>query len=723
MTVVAMVPLDQVREPGTKPALEKWSRLGYRSPEEIRASGRFRRRCGVAILTGPSGLVDYDVDGAAGLMSWARLRKGQKLPRTWTLQTSRGKHRFFRDGGVAYKTQAGEIADGIDVRGRGGLAVIYDPTQPERHPLNVVEPVMVPGWLAARTPLAGSRGGNGNGNGNDPPLGELARKGIPPGKHDDTMTRMAVKYAASGDGWTRGEWLLHARGVLARSGEGADANGKPRERFSDERILGWWDSAIAYLEREAGEKTGGKVNGSYPLNDVGNALRLQDMYGEDLRYVPEINVWLTWDSRVWVDDAAKANACAVAVSDALRKQARKEKDEKAKARLLSFATASGNDSKITAMLRQAAALPEMNLSERRFNADPRLLPVRNGTLVLDGKDGKVGFRDHSREDYCRALAPTDYDPEAESELWDDFLDMYVPDLKVRDYLQRLAGYTLLGANQDRRLIFLIGPSSTGKMTFLKLLNVTLGPDNAGPFHLSLFRDRGQDAPRPDMLRAFGRRMIHTTEASAEWRLHADTIKRVTGGDQLTARGMFSNKFVERTASFTPWVATNAYPRIEHADPALWRRLTTVPFKQVVAKATDDPGFTLNFPADERPAILRWLADGYVKYAKNGLDDVPEPVREATEQLRVSLTPIDRWIADRCEVDSAFKYPANDLFHNYQGWCDEEAVPDKERYTQTAFGRLLTDRGYWTPDRPERVGKRSENRKARLRHGLRIRHEN
>lgn len=454
----------------------------------------------------------------------------------------------------------------------------------------------------------------------------------------------------------------------------------------------------------------------YPLNDSGNALRLQEMHGDSMIYVPELKAWLVWDGRVWAEDSAAANANAVSVSVAMRDKAAKMADKKAAARLRSFATSSGNDSRITAMLRQAAALSEMCESLSRFDSDPGLLSVANGTLIL-GDD--IEFREHDPDDYCRVLVSAEYKPKASSEQWDDFLEMFVPDHAVRDYLQRLAGYTLLGANTERKLVFLKGPSSTGKTTFLKLMTRVLGPGMAGPFMLSLFREKGQDAPRPDMLKAMGRRFIHTTEASTEWKLHADTIKRITGGDQLSARGMFSNKFVERTASFTPWIATNEYPRIEHADSALFRRLIAIPFERVIPDGADNPEFTLEFPRGEMPGILRWMVDGYRIYREKGLDNIPEPVMKATASLRSALSIVDRWIDDRCETDPEYRYPATDLFTDFQEWCDEEGILGSERHSQTAFGRMLSDRGFNAPDQPERVGPRNKGRRVRMRHGLRI----
>jgi hypothetical protein len=59
----------------------------------------------------------------------------------------------------------------------------------------------------------------------------------------------------------RDEWALLAQGILARSGEGTDANGNVREKFSAEQIMGWWDSADAKVRREEKSGTATLLNG------------------------------------------------------------------------------------------------------------------------------------------------------------------------------------------------------------------------------------------------------------------------------------------------------------------------------------------------------------------------------------------------------------------------------------------------------------------------------
>jgi hypothetical protein len=141
---------------GTKRPLEEWKELGFRDLAQLQVDWRPFRNCAVGVLTGVSHIVAVDVDGPVGLRSWNRLYRGHPRLVTAWVKTHRGFQIIFGVSGERYKTCAGLVAPGIDVRGWGGMIKVADPSEPERR-LGGGEPDAVPAWLGAALPLAGDR--------------------------------------------------------------------------------------------------------------------------------------------------------------------------------------------------------------------------------------------------------------------------------------------------------------------------------------------------------------------------------------------------------------------------------------------------------------------------------------------------------------------------------------------------------------------------------------
>lgn len=457
----------------------------------------------------------------------------------------------------------------------------------------------------------------------------------------------------------------------------------------------------------------------YSWNDAGNAERLIDRHGADMRWVPGYGGWHIWTETHWESDVTGlVTAWAKETARAITAEAKHlfKEDLKTAGRLLRFATGSANAGKITAMLKLAQAEPGISMLASAFDRDRNLLVCRNGTLRLD--EGDATFREHRREDYDRRMAGAEYEPEGPTPRFDAFLAETVPDAAVRRYLQKLVGYSLIGGNPERRLIFVIGRTSTGKTTLLRLIDDALGA-YAGTFDLTLFRSKPGEGPRADIVDVISKRLIYTTEANNEWRLHADLIKRLTGSDTIKARGLFSNQFVEKEPDFTPWIATNRAPTIEHADAALWRRLVAVPFDVQRDPAREDRNLRDRL-ATELPGVLAWAVEGAVAYLREGLLDPPVAVVEATMRLRESLSDLDAYLAERCESGAEYRVAFSDLYADYEMWCMDNRMKDADRLGGRKLADELEARGYHTARL--RVGSRGGDRKVNFRLGLRLRRD-
>lgn len=471
---------------------------------------------------------------------------------------------------------------------------------------------------------------------------------------------------------------------------------------------------------------------AYPLTDLGNAERLVHRHGADMAWVPAWEAWAVWTGRVWDSSPAAgaqvaqwANSVPRLMYEDGRKAAKaaraagadKESDAvKAAGKLMSWARSSESGGHLSTMVRLARDL--RGVPAEHFDGDPDVLAVANGTVVLRG-DAGVEFRGHQREDFVTFAAPVKYEEGATAPDFERFMKESLPDEEVRDYVQKLVGYSLIGGNDHRRFIIVHGPTSSGKSTLATILRGVLGR-YADVFKLSLLREKQDEGPRPDILGLLAARMIFASEASDSWYLHADQIKSITGAEAVTVRGLFARTYVTRVPAFVPWIFTNQIPQIKGADAALWRRLVAVPFKVTRAVGTEDIKLAARVVAQEGAGVLRWALDGYLAYVAEGLDNVPAAVAAHTMKVREELTELDAWLGECTQGGGDYWCFTEDLYDSYVNWCMANYIGEKDRMSLRAFGKALSSRGYSSGGRRRRTGAGREEAAHATWKGLRLR---
>jgi putative DNA primase/helicase len=135
-----------------------------------------------------SGLVAVDVDPDG--REWYRTHRG-RLGAHRLHGTRRGKHLLYRMNGQAIHNSAGEVADGVDVRGEGGYIIWW----PAHGGVAVGEPGEIPEWLERKltqggTPRKLERGAEPTDSRDERKFGE--------GERSDALSRRAFYYHRMG---------------------------------------------------------------------------------------------------------------------------------------------------------------------------------------------------------------------------------------------------------------------------------------------------------------------------------------------------------------------------------------------------------------------------------------------------------------------------------------------------------------------------------------------
>ncbi|WIC89675.1 DNA primase/polymerase [Rhodococcus phage Apiary] len=361
---------------------------------------------------------------------------------------------------------------------------------------------------------------------------------------------------------------------------------------------------------------------------------------------------------------------------------------------------SGNKSIIRPAVEMAHAMSDERITQADFDKNPLLIGVGNG--VLDFTAAKTGatvdrdtvLRPGNPEDLIFENAEVEYHPNVKSALWDSYLETFLPDLEYRRFVRKVFGYSLLGGNPQRFMIFLQGGTSTGKSTIIRAVEMATGGYSTTVQANALFREKQDSGPSPEVLTAMPKRMIFSSEIGNHNRLHADVIKRLTGGDSISARALYSNTVVTRTPMFTPIIATNSEPTIQDGDAALWRRLLVLPFDKSVPQETV-PRQKIEESPEALQAVLAWLVEGLLDYLDEGLapDTWPSSCSARAKKFISGTSDFQTFLSETTTPGgNQARVEAQKFFQLYQSWCATEGVRPADILTRHGFTKRLASNG-------------------------------
>lgn len=427
-----------------------------------------------------------------------------------------------------------------------------------------------------------------------------------------------------------------------------------------------------------------------PCTDLGNSERLVARHGADLRYVAATRQWHVWDGRRWrADDTGEIERRAKETARSIYREAEAAGEAARRKELAAHAVKTEAAPKIAAMIALAQSDATIALRADQLDADPWLLNVASGTIDL--RSGEL--RAHRGEDLITKLAPVEYEPEARLELWETFLFQALgADADLIRYVQKAAGYGLCGDTREEVISIVHGPTGGGKTTFAEALRGALG-DYAATADPESFLTSRRDgaAPRADIARLHGRRLVVGVEVDQDRHIAEGLVKQLTGGDTVVARHLYREHF-EFRPQFKLWIFANDAPRVRDDDDAVWRRIRLIPFVHPVPKEQRDPQvkISLRDPKVGGPAVLTWAVKGCLLWQQEGLG-APPVIESATERYREAMDPVADFLDERCVIEDGAVATFEELFGFYRQWA--EAAGERRPLTKRAFSQRLERRGF------------------------------
>ena len=438
-------------------------------------------------------------------------------------------------------------------------------------------------------------------------------------------------------------------------------------------------------------------------DDLANAERFLRFVGEDVLFLNEAKKWLIWDKTHWkVDDEEFVFQLAIDFARNLYSPDNCRDDVAFK-----HAKRSNNRAGINAMLEISQRMRTATIET--FDTQPFLLNCANGTLHL--KTGEL--RPHNRMDRITRVLKCEYDADAESKVFTDFLETIQPDPDIRAFLQRSIGYSLLGTVRERSFWILYGTGNNGKSVFVNLFNNLLGEYSSATTTASVMAGRQASIPN-DIARLRGKRFVIIPETEENERLNAALVKALSAGDTVTARFLFG-EFFDFYFTGKLWIATNHKPTITDHSKGFWDRLKLVPFTQdIPADRVIKSDDLMSQLLEESPAILNWAVLGCRDYFDLDGLCVPNVIQSEIDTYRREQDSIAQFIEECCEtfeqarvarpdeyiISTDYRTANTELYRAYKRFCEEngEYLRSHRRLSQNlqerGFRQMKSGGRYW-----------------------------
>ncbi len=268
----------------------------------------------------------------------------------------------------------------------------------------------------------------------------------------------------------------------------------------------------------------------------------------------------------------------------------------------------------------------------------------------------------------------------------DFLEKVFPIASVREYTIRFLSSCLSGEIREEKFYFWTGSGGNGKSKLIELIDFVLGDYSRSMDVAFLTTKRGSSSSAsPELENIKNARFVYMSEPEKSDLIYVGKLKQMTGGDKMTTRALFKG-----TTQFKPQfkivLMCNDLPQLGGNDGGIWRRIEVVKY---LAKFTDNEKSVnhdrYQYLADNQltSKLEQWklifmikLLEKYTIYDKEGTCP-PEEVKEETKLYKSSNDLIQNWMDD-CIVECDEFTTFNELFDDWEGYCDEVGIHPKQR---------------------------------------------
>ena len=424
-----------------------------------------------------------------------------------------------------------------------------------------------------------------------------------------------------------------------------------------------------YIKESKPERSHQISGTGYSWDESGMAELFSECYKNDTRFCPEAKCWYTYSNGAWRKDIG-----SLLVAEKIKEFCRlmalycgEIDNEDRRREYMKFIVKMGDRRFRDRLMKDAASV--MPITAEQFDANPYLINCLNGTYDLE----KMEFREHDWRDFLTMQTGFDYTlQDTRCPRWEQFIsEVTCNDPDKAEYLQKALGYSMIGMANEECMFILHGKTTrNGKSTMLSAIHHLLG-DYASVSPVSIIcksdRSKNAEAANPMLASLKGKRFVTMAESNQYGKLDEETIKQLTGGEEIKARNLY-----EATTTFLPqftlWLSCNDLPSVNDKSLFASDRVRVVEFNRHFSENEQDKNLKNEFQTPEAMrGIFTWLLEGYFKYKRFGLKMSPS-MKSVITKYEKDNDLVLQFLEEKCERAEGVITKAKTLFDSYKIWC-------------------------------------------------------
>ena len=263
----------------------------------------------------------------------------------------------------------------------------------------------------------------------------------------------------------------------------------------------------------------------------------------------------------------------------------------------------------------------------------------------------------------------------------DFMKKLFPKQELCEYMWDHLASTLIGGNINQTFNIYNGNGSNGKSLLVKLMEKSLGDGTKGGYKFSVpnslitQKRNSVGSTSSEIAQLKGVRYAVIQEPSQGDVLNEGILKELTGGDPITARGLYKDS-ITFEPHFKLVVCTNNLFDINSTEDGTWRRIKITKFesKFVDNPVSDDPDEPYQFLKDR---TLEEKIDGWIPvfmnmlveraYKTEGIVKDCTAVTEISDSYRNDQDYINSFMKEKIKEDPEGRIGKREISECFKQW--------------------------------------------------------